>query len=157
MFTELFTEGELTQDDFLVNTEKDFKKEFPNGFFHGIKQNDFGKDYITISLGLIGDKNDVANGIRNNDPMNTTIIIHCNDDCSNNEMKSLISGLYVKPEEGSFLAMKHIKTGLRKTKGDLNKLQKSLKNYYAKMKKTVKNNKENIINSDKYQKYLKGM
>ncbi len=161
-FKEYINESEWkVADEFIGRVEKSFKKEFPNGFFRGYAKLGLGEPHISIVFGLIEEQKDTSNSIRQNDPMYHSVMIHSNGDfeADNLELSSLQGGLNTNPEEGSYMAMKNVKTGLRNMKkGSLAKMEKSLDSFFKKLKKIVKDNKENIYGYDKIdKKYFKGM
>ena len=135
-----------TAQDFFDSLEKMFKKEFPNGFFRAQVANRFGSISMSIRFGL----GHFPNNIEENDPMLHRIMIHCNvseglADASNMEMSSG-GRLYIKPEEGSYLAMQPVKTKLTDVKkgGTLAKFEKKMKSWFPKLRKIFEENKENI-------------
>ena len=150
-----YPEAEKLIEDFGIK----FKKVFPNGFYRGSVQNRFGEPFISLSLGLIDNLTDVSSKIRDNDPMFHSIIIHSNNkdgfSSDTNELVPLRGGIYVNPDEGSYLVMKNVKTKLRKAKGSIDKISKHLIKWVDTLKDIVEENKENIYGADKIdKKYL---
>jgi hypothetical protein len=132
--------------------ENNFKSQFPNGYFRANHDTGLSGKQIVIDLGLIGNSDDVPNKIRHNDPMHHRFLIYINGDVL--ECKDIISGLALYPDTGSFMAMKQQKTGYRKTTGNHAKVEKSLNQFFIKLKKLVDDNKNNIYNSTQLKQYL---
>ena len=150
-----YPEAEKLIEDFGIK----FKKAFPNGFYRGSVQNRFGEPFISLSLGLIDNLKDVSSTIRDNDPMFHSIIIHSNNkdgfSLDTNELVPLRGGIYVNPDEGSYLVMQNVKTKLRKAKGSIDKISKHLIKWVDTLKDIFEENKENIYGVDKIdKKYL---
>ena len=145
--------------EFLKNTEVAFRKQFPNGYFYADAGIQFGHAGMTIRLGLIEDQKDCPNNIRQNDPMYHVFSVYSNTtDLKNDklEFSSLQSGISVKPEPGSYMAMGRVKTKPRALKGDISKIEKALDKFYVTLRKLFDENKENIYGVEKYDtKYLK--
>ena len=160
-FKEYINESEWkVADDFINRVEKLFKKDFPNGYFQGYAKKGLGDPHIVIRFGLIENLTDVSNTIRENDPMYHTVMMHSNGDFegSNIELNPLQGGLYTNPEEGSYMAMKSVKTKMRKGKGNLAKHEKMFKTFFPRLKGIVKDNKDNIYGYEKIdKKYFKGI
>jgi len=137
-------------NNFITNTENNFKKYFPNGWFQIYSSKTIGEESITIRYGLIGNQEDNINGYRDNDPLFNLLSIYPASDLLNddNELCSLRSGLYINPIE-KYYAMSRVKTAIRKSKGSLSKLEKTLDNYFKKVAKIVIDNKKDIYKLDR--------
>ena len=150
---EMLREADMpTVEEFLENVEKEFRKSFPNGYFNGRESNNMGKS-LSVSFGLISKLDDVSNKIRENDPMLSRLIMFPLDkkDFGNGiEVYDTRGSLMVKPEEGSYMAMRGIKFGLKKQKKtDLLKLQDMFKKIFPKIKTTVLDNWDDIYRVSK--------
>ena len=138
---------------FVQRTEDNFLKNFKNGFIKSRMYKGIGgTNLITFDFGLIANLNDVSHRIRENDPMYHSVMIHCGDLYEKNEMEALQSGISTNPPEGSYYAMTSVKTKLRKTKGDLKKLEKTLNTFFGRLKILMKDNQGNLYADveDKY-------
>lgn len=130
------------------------KKYFPNSYAASNFSKSMSLWSITFQFGLIGDKSDVPNGIRRNDPVDHLFNIYVTE--SGYEVSALIGGLATNPEEGSYLAIRNVKTPFRKTKGDVKKIEKTFDTFFKRLKKLVDDNKDNIYGVDKIKdKYFK--
>ena len=144
----------MAYQDLLTQIEGSFKLQFPNGYIKTHQGTGFsGYTTLTVDLGLIGNLDDVSNKIRHNDPMHHKFMMFVNGD-NHLEVETLISGLSLKPEAGSFLAMNTIKTGFRKIKGDKAKVNRAFDRFFVKLKSMVEENHENIFNAEKYKDYI---
>ena len=126
------------------NITANFKGIFPNGYIHVGVRSGLGEPYLYIDLGLIADIKDVSNGIRQNDPMYTSLMGHNVSDEKPFSIETLQSGLSCEPLPNTHYAMSRVKTSYRKSTGDLVKAEKSLNNYFKKLAKIVKENQANI-------------
>jgi len=138
----------------LEQITNDFKAVFPNGYINVRVQKTIGAPYLSVVLGLIGAEG-VENGIRENDPLHTSLMGHNVSVDGKVEMETLQSGLNCEPLAGTHYAMSRVKTAYRKTTKDLKGTEKSLKNYFKKIGKIVKENQDNIYRLDRLDpKYL---
>lgn len=133
-----------TIQETIDNITANFKKVFPNGYVHVGVRSGLGSPYLYVDLGLIGDINDVAHCIRQNDPMYTSLMGHNVSEEKPFSIETLQSGLSCEPLPNTHYAMSRVKTAYRKSTGDLVKAEKSLKNYFKKLAKIVKENQDNI-------------
>jgi hypothetical protein len=147
----LTPEDEKIAEGFFSNLEDMFKKEFPNGFFRAQVSNSFGSISMAIRFGL----GHFPNNIEENDPMLHRIMIHCNvkeglAEAENMEL-SPNGRLYIKPEEGSYLAMQPVKTKLTAVKkgGNIPKFEKKMKTWFPRLRKVFEENKEDIYGVEK--------
>lgn len=131
--------------------EKSYRKYFPKGLFYSRKQS-LGGSGFTFTLGLIGDKKDVPNGIEHNDPMRHVFMVNLKGD--DFEVTSNHGSLSTNPPKGSHMAMHNVKTKFRKVKGDEKKIVVGMDRFFSRLKSLVKDNKDNIYGGDKIQKYL---
>lgn len=128
--------------------ESAIRKHFPKsalrvGFSHNLKPG------ISIMFAIAGGKDEVPNGIMQNDLSYTTAFIWGTDKEGNLEPTlqfdpSQGGSIMVKPPEGSHLAFGSVKAGLRKKKGTPEQVLKHIDNYFAKLLKTLKANKDNL-------------
>jgi len=150
----MVNESISTDEELMLEIEREFKKKFPFGFFSITKRNMFGSPVIGISLGLIGDVNELTSKIRDNDPMFHSFLIDLKAE-NKYESRNNRGSLSVNPKE-RHLAMSSVKTSMRKTSGDANKILKAYITFFAKLKKIVKENESDIYSRDKYSdKYFK--
>ncbi len=147
MISELLVEAStMTLDDAKKQIEQNYKKIFPNGYFHmeDAALNSSGNDYtFHITTGMIGKDSDLISNIRHNDQaLHRWMIIQENDLI---QIWSAEGSVAINPEEGSYMAMGRAKTGLRKAKKlTPQKLVLRLKKDFEKIKKVIVDNKENI-------------
>ena len=142
----------MNSSELVASIKESFLNQFPKGFISVIEGSGFYKDTITIYLGLIADRNDCPNKIRDNDPMMHSLLFFKENDGTYSS--SDISGaLKVNPKEPRF-AMDHVKTKYRKLNGDAPKISKGMDNWFRKLKSIVDENKANIYGADKIQGYL---
>ena len=139
-------------NELMNRMEKSFKTQFPKGYISISKGAGLSGDMITVRLGLIGDLKDVSNRIRHNDPMHHVITMFIDGD--NIEADCALGELMVNPDAGSYMAMKGLKTGFRKTKGDQTKIQKAFDRFTVKLRGLVDANKDNIYDAELYKNYL---
>ena len=138
----------------MAQIREDYLSVFPNGFIAVDVRKSIGNPYLSITLGLIGG-DDVANNIRENDPLHTSLMGHDISDVEKFTLKTLQSGLICEPEEGSYMAMSRVKTSKRKTNNTLDKQVVGLKKYFKTLGKIVKENQDNIYRLDRIPaKYL---
>lgn len=133
--------------------EQTFKKHFPKGFFH-LSKGSFGGNYLAI--GLVDDSNQLANKIRQNDPMLHRFIIDSNKKKDGTEEISITHNggcLSVKPALGSYI-MDTTKTKFRKIKGDQDKVVKSFDKWLISLKQLVIENKDNLYDNTRFVNYI---
>jgi len=125
----------------------EFKTVFPNGWMashvgHGLN----GKN-IYIQFGLV-DREQLSSKILNNDPVHHKFLIFADTDKL--ESNCLQSGISINPEAGSYMAMGTVKTKYRKTTGNHNRILKSFKTFFPRVKQLVTENEANIYQREKY-------
>jgi len=161
---ELLGEGKLNEAEQTTQTmEKDIEKIITKYFPKSYADVYFSKNllpHITIVF-AIGQKSDWSNGIFQNDPMATKILIRGDGMKADGsidgklEFEPLMSSLTLKAPEGSHLAYGRVKSGTRRAKGDYNAMMKAVEVSFAKMKKTVKDNINNLDDSHQWvKKYI---
>lgn len=136
----------------LVNNIRDsFYSNFPNGFFNATESKRFSHS-IAISFGMIKNLDDVANKIRENDPMLGRIFIWLST-APDYKVELSVGGLSLNPDPGTHYAMKHLKFPWRNFKTtDLVKIENQFKVFFSKLKDTVKANQDNIYQADRIPK-----
>lgn len=137
----------LDVDGFIKQVEAAHKKVFPKAWI-SVKRAKILGDIISIQFGVQNPKKH-SNNITLNDPAFHSMLI---DNLRQGEFKEKISleinqggFLFVKPEEGSFMAFSKVKFGWRNKKGTPEQIVKHLANYFGKMKKVVDANKNNLV------------
>ena len=140
----------MSNQEIINNIESSFKKHFPNGYIN-IYNRDQEKVDIQFYIGLIGNKNDINNGIRENDPMHHLFVIRQKEDKLIADM--LFGGLSCKPTNPLY-AMDNVKTKFRKTTGDSNKICTTYDKWFKKLKELVIEQGSNIYKAEVYQKYI---
>lgn len=128
--------------------ERTIRKHFPKSLFR-VRFEPEMKPSVTVVFAIAGGKGEVPNGIMQNDLSYTTIFIWGMDKEGNLQPTlqfdySQGGRIMVKPPEGSHLAFGNVKVGLRKKKGTPEQLLKHIDNYFAKLLKTLKANKDNL-------------
>jgi hypothetical protein len=124
-----------------------FLNQFPKGYCGIRETKGLSGDMISITIGLVGNINDVTSKIRENDPMLHKFLIFNENGILSAE--SVCGRLDINPIE-KFYAMSGIKTGFRKTTGNPEKIAKMYAKWFSKLKTIVEENKENIYNADLY-------
>jgi hypothetical protein len=143
-FKELFVEATETLD--CQKIEKSFKKYFPKGFFKCKRQKSFGGNEVYYyKFGMIGNERDQSHGIIDNDPIYHGGVIFVNEtpDGETYELSPSRGGLSVNPDDPR-MAMKTIKTKMRKTKGDAKKIEKYFDTVFKRIYDLVKENQDNF-------------
>lgn len=138
-------------DLFKETVTSNYRQLFPHSHI-AFQKACLGNDSFFITL-MLTTPNDAEGKISQNDPFYTTIMI---TELSNGlfEMEMSQGALKVNPVE-KYLAMSSVKCGLRKTTGDIAKINKALKNYFQKRMECVVANKANIYRLDRIDvKYL---
>jgi len=128
---------------------EEFTKVFPYGWKRGIMENPLGgtENLISFKFGLISDIALLGN-IMNNDPMYH--LFHVYEDKGNLVCENIISGISLKPPKNSPYVMVNLKTKYHKTKGNPEKILKSFKVFFQRLKQQVVENGENIYNYENY-------
>lgn len=161
---DLFEKMDAPEDTqkLMDSIEKEFKKNFPNGFADVRLTRIIGNPFISISFGLIGSINDVSNKIRENDP--ALHYFHIEGLSSEGgltdsmEVRKVTGSLKVKPEKDSHMAMGRVKIPFRKFKGDASKIESGFVREIKKIRDTVKKHKDDIYDVDDIdKKYLRGL
>ena len=147
-FKEYIKEGKASFDspeDMAAQLEKMIKGYFPKSFVKVSYSTNLG-DSINITF-AIGTGNEWPNKIIHNDPVHTSMIIFMQkqgeiEDFMTQKMRaeSSISGITVKPPEGSFYAYGTVKNALRKKTATPDAVFKHLDNYFKKTKQLVEDN-----------------
>jgi hypothetical protein len=137
---------------FINDVEHSFKKQFPKGYFNAFMDQGLSGNMINVRCGLIGDLNDVSHKIRQNDPMYHQWLIFLSGD--NLEVSYLQGGLDLKPDAGSYLAIKRLKTGFRQFTGDEKKATKAFDKFFVKLRGLVDENNGSLFNRDMYKDYI---
>jgi hypothetical protein len=137
---------------FINDVEHSFKKQFPKGYFNAFMDQGLSGNMINVRCGLIGDLNDVSHKIRQNDPMYHQWLIFLSGD--NMEVSYLQGGLDLKPDAGSYLAIKRLKTGFRQFTGDEKKATKAFDKFFVKLRGLVDENNGSLFNRDMYKDYI---
>ncbi len=137
-----------TAQELLKAIEKEFFQIFPSGRMDASWSNNLGSS-CTLRFGMIGDRNDVAHKIIDNDPVHSIHAIYGMDGEGNLGAKLsaetiLGKSLSVNPPEGSHLAMSRVKLGWRNKKGTSDQIVKHYSNYFKKMAKVIKENEADI-------------
>lgn len=126
------------------------EKAFPNGYVDvHIHKNGISKGNIVVHFGIIGDKNHLPGGYRDNDPVNHKFLIF-DEGNGKWEANKLTGDISTVPPEGSHLAMGGIKTPWRKVKGDKRRVIKAFETFFSRTKKMVKDNEAMIYKRDQY-------
>jgi hypothetical protein len=150
-YTQLFNEALDVRPETIElasEIESTYKKIFPKGWVKALPRNMFKDDFITLSFGLIGEKKEWAQGIRENDPMHMGFIIRPGKKGWASEQTQ--GKLMLNPPEGSYLVMKGLPLKFRKYQGDSAKTIKAFEKFFKKIKTAVKDNESNIYNRAEY-------
>jgi hypothetical protein len=128
--------------------ERTIRKHFPKSVVRAAFSANL-KPGISITFAIAGSKAEVPNGIMQNDLSYTSLFIWGMDKEGNLAPTlqfdpSQGGSISTKPPEGSHLAFGNVKVGLRKKKGTPEQLLKHIDNYFAKLLKTLKANKDNL-------------
>jgi hypothetical protein len=134
-----------------------FYKIFPKGYLYISWRLQIGSPHLSISYRLIDDLKTTGITYQENDPMFGGFMgfLKTSDYNYNPTKEDKIelttggsgSGIYIKPEPGSYYAMQRIKVPFRKTTAPMDKLVKNLKDHFTKLGKTVKDNKDNFMDN----------
>lgn len=152
---ESINEAEQNAQTMEKDIEKIIKKYFPKSYVDVY----FSKNllpHITIVF-AIGQKKDWSNGIFENDPMSTKMMITggFNDDGTLSgdpmEFEKIMGKLYLKSTD-KFYAYDSVKLPVRKKKGDYNSILKAVDSSFAKMKQLVKSNLDKLDDSHQWVK-----
>ena len=138
-------------NNLMTEIQTSFLDVFPKGYCVVNKFNGLTDNTISITIGLVGDINDVTSKIRENDPMLHKFLIFDNNGILSAE--SVSGRLDINPLE-KYYAMSGLKTGFRKTTGNPEKIVKMYSKWFSKLKSIVEENKENIYKADLYKDYL---
>ena len=136
----------------------DINKVFPNGKFSVSVYNGLGSPVLGLSFYMISDIKDQSHQIIGNDPVETKFIAHLPMTHPSKDIKfkleRLMGDLYVKPPEGSYLAMGRVKLPYRKSTGDITKQSANLVKYFKKVGQAIIDNTDNLYKKDLDKKYL---
>ncbi len=158
-FKDLIIEKEETPkhiQDFINQMDKDFKKHFPNGFFHA-KYSTNLTDSISGSFGMIGNIKDNVSGYHDNDKMRHSFIMFPNDpEKTVWSFKTSIGNVMTEPEEGSYMVMGSVRTKMgNNSKITLDKANIKMVKFFKKLSGIMKDNVDKIHGVDKIdKKYL---
>ena len=145
-FKEYLKEGKVSFDspeDMATQIEKMIKGYFPKSFANVKAVSNLGKS-INITSALGSGKSEWANGIFQNDPAITSIMIHrpSNDENFMDEKmqaEGLQTSLTISPTK-QYMAYGSLKTGWRKKSGNPEVIFKHVENHFKKLKSTIKDN-----------------
>lgn len=123
-----------------------FKTVFPNGYIN-VSNGVLGGESLYVTIGLIANRDDCSNRIRENDPMLSNFVV------TGTVIESGLRGssLSTKPQAGSYLAMGRVRFAFRKIKGkdEADMIAKWLKFLNAaKHDVIVERNANNIYNQE---------
>lgn len=143
--------GLMTVDEFVKKLEATVKKIFPKSFIQVYASTNLGSS-ITFKFALGKDKSEWNNGIIQNDPLFHVWMIGWNSFTDGHFIKDKIEAelsvggsLAVRPEEGSYMAQGRAKIGWRKKTAPPDKIIQHFDGYFKKMKKVLKDNKDNLL------------
>ena len=136
--------------DAIIETFKNkFTQQFPNSM---IQVSTASLSHDKVIRFTLAQPEDYPNNIINNDPLYHLIFVGCKGDKF--EVECTLGGLYVNPRE-KYLAMSHIKTGMKKKTGTTEQVERHLNKWLDNLKQIVVDNKHDIYGGlDKYQKYI---
>lgn len=131
--------------------EATIRKHFPKSALRVRSGSGLGSAAISITFAIAGGKDEVPNGIMQNDLSYTSLWIYGMDKDGN--LKPTLKfdpsqggRVMVKPPEGSHLAFGSVKVGLRKKTGTPAQVLKHIDTYFGKLLKTLKANKDDLPN-----------
>lgn len=125
------------------NVKVSFLNQFPNGWVE--------TNPTTIYFGLIGDIDDCANRIRNNDPMYSLMRV----DREQFTAYLIAGSLSVNPPADSYLVMQSKRLPFRKIVAkNETELDSKIEKFFVKLRAFVDDNKSDIYNANKIEKYL---
>lgn len=139
-----------TGEDLAKAIEAAVKKHFPKSTVQTSVRKRLGPGQsVYLFFAVAGSQNEVPNHIWENDISLTKLFIYGVDE--NGKLKDKLElspvmggSVLVKPEPGSHYAYDKIKVGLRKKTGTPEQILKALDSYFAKLAKTIKDNKDKI-------------
>lgn len=147
IFRDYLNESEEIDKDvknFMENVEKTYHKYFPNSLASVYVYSGLGK-HVSISCYLAKDKSEESHGYFENDMFGVGFMIDLTKDGkfpSTLVLESTKSSFLTKPES-DYLAYGRKKVPFRKTKGDADKILKTLDKYFSVLKKSVKEELDN--------------
>jgi len=148
-YTPFFESANLDNaNNVALEIESTIKRHFPKSYVRAkFEKGLTASIYIMFTL---GDRNQYVNNIADNDiALVKAHIWNFNDDGSfDGKLEFEASqggGIYVKPEEGSYMAMGRVKIGLRKKTGTPEQIIKHIDSYFGKLKKTLNDVKDRIM------------
>lgn len=128
--------------------QNEFTEYFPKGWMN-LTNGCLGTGTVFVTFGMLS-TDLVPNSIKQNDPCYNMVRFDLEAD-GTYTVEYCNGGLMVEPAEGSYLAMEHIKTRLRKRSGlTYEQLVKYLSKYFAKTRATVLQNLDAIYHADRY-------
>jgi hypothetical protein len=141
----------MTVDEFIKKLEDTVKRIFPKSFIQIYSGKNLGSS-ITFKFALGKDKSEWNSGIIHNDPLFHVWMIGWESFQDNGFTKDKIpaelsigGSLAVRPEEGSYMAQGRAKIGWRKKTATPDKMIQHFDGYFKKMKKVLKDNKDNLL------------
>ena len=156
-FREIVAESaDMSIEEFLTSVEDNFHKHFPNGFIN-LKHGTNLTESISGSFGMIGNIKDNSGGYHDNDKMRHAFIMFPVDaEKTQWSFKVSLGGIYINPEEGSYMAMDKVKTKMgNNSKLTLAKADIKMAKFFKKLSGLMKDNQDNIFGVDKIdKKYL---
>jgi hypothetical protein len=146
IFKDNLSESEVDTDvkNFMENVENTYHKYFPNSLASVCIFSGLGK-HISISCYLAKDRSEELHGYFENDMFNVSFMIDLTKDGkfpSTLVLESTKSSFSTKPSS-PYLAYGYKKVPFRKTKGDAEKILKTLDKYFSVLKKSVKEELDN--------------
>jgi hypothetical protein len=141
-------EVSISPEDMAEQAKEVFKKVFPHSFINA-SVGKLGEPSVLLKIALGTDKSEFSNGIIQNDPMHTVIMIDgWNRDGSTRDKFTVEnnsnSGLTVKASpENKMYAFERIKIW-RKFSGDKAKVLSGLEKYFVKVKEAIKENLDRL-------------
>lgn len=147
-------ESEMSVDDFTKNLESAIKKVFPKSHVAARASTNLGSS-IHLQFALGKDKSEWQNGIIQNDPLFHSWMIGWNAFADGKFTKDKIVAelstggtLKTNPEPGTHYALGSKKIGWRKKTATPEKMIKGMQDYFKKVKKVAKENKDNMTQRD---------
>jgi hypothetical protein len=133
----------------LETLEKELKLIFPNAFVNCSIKQSIGPGFVlTITFRLISNSDEFINEYAQNDPCGITFLSYlkpaiCTKD-TNIVLELIRGGLRLKPDVGSYNAMKIQKTSFRKSTGTIDKQVQKLIKFFKQVGEDVLSNKDNF-------------
>lgn len=146
------SDSKMNAEQMAERIGNDIKEIFPKSYVRSYVLHHLGTS-IDVRFTL-GDKGEWANNIINNDPAHTMMMIgfdQINKDGSLQDKitaEQSIGGLIIKPEPGSHMARGRVRVIMRKKTDTPEKIVKHVKDYFLKLKETIKSNIDNMMDDD---------